>query len=445
MPMMTVKHRMYLQAKKGLSKLKASAAAKWKHRFGTNEDEDIDDLPEFAQMAQQEARLGVLYIFGNGTSINSSFGSVMLEGIGGVVGGSLGTAGGFGDDTGLKFASSGVKMGMLAPVEIAKMAEDKGSEIGKGDSLWVVIRNKLEELAKKVWDKIKEKLHYKKEGWGMYVKILKTICASFASRIWSEAAPLSGALDIAKGITTGGYALIQRIDNAIVMNNTSWISGGHTEVILQALQRAMAQSMGEGFWKALKGGLGIGLEAVTAGAGKLASMLAGFVEVIYKVCWRLWENSIIKDFLEDAKYYWERKDTDGLHTDGDAFTAWFNNYALSAPVIAATALNSGFCGSAWEWLNLYTGDGLHNQQGQFAKGTAYLNRLRPYAAWYQKQTGVYFHSSNGHVDKVLKAAKDRTIKYTGMMAQSNQEKKDKKPKRYKPWSARDAAWDLMTS
>ncbi|MEM7213564.1 MAG: hypothetical protein AAF479_17055 [Pseudomonadota bacterium] len=80
-------------------------------------------------------------------------------------------------------------MGMLAPVEIAKMAEDKGSELGKGDSLWIVIRNKLEELAKKVWDKIKEKLYYKKAGWGMYVKILKTICASFASRIWSEAAP----------------------------------------------------------------------------------------------------------------------------------------------------------------------------------------------------------------------------------------------------------------
>ncbi|MEM7213565.1 MAG: hypothetical protein AAF479_17060 [Pseudomonadota bacterium] len=102
MPMMTVKHRMYLQAKKGLSRLKASAAAKWKHRFGSNEDGDIDDLPEFAQVAQQEARLGVLYIFGNGTYLNSSFGSVMLEGVGGVIGGSLGASGGFQGDLGQK-------------------------------------------------------------------------------------------------------------------------------------------------------------------------------------------------------------------------------------------------------------------------------------------------------------------------------------------------------
>ncbi len=439
------------KVKKWFSSKGRAIKSGFRHRFGRKADGDIEDLPEFASEAQAHARKGILYLFGCGTAVDGSLASVIIDGSLGAVAGGYGADGSINGDMASKWTSSAVKAGAQLPVQLFKVLEDKGPDgfyaaqrdaAKAGDVL--TLSRTLETIAKKCKDKVEEKLNYKKEGIPFWTQIVKKLCLSFASRIASELTPLSGIADITKGVLEGGYAAVRRIDAAIARRNTSWLVGGHTEQILDALERAMHQSMGEGALRVLKGGLGVGLETVTAGAGKIASLVMGFVEMVYKIVWRLKELSIIEDFLADAKHYWtEAKSGAGLHDDGDAFAAWYGQYATSAPVIACTTLNSGICGSAWEYLNLYSGDGLVATQAQFDKGTSYLNRLRPYAAWYQKKSGVFFHSTDPIVEKILKAAKDRTIKYTGMEAERKVD--GKKTKFYKKPTVGEWLWDLGTS
>ena len=435
-----------------------------KHHFGKNKDGAESDMSEFMQKEMAHARLGVLYLFGTGTYSDSSFASVCLEGIGGAMAGGMGVQASATANVGQKAVANTLKFGTTGAVEIAKIREDKWNDVRKGkseDELKAAgaLQKALEDLEKKVQEKIQEKLGWNRDGVGTYTQIIKSVVSNFVSIIIKEATqqsiPLSGFFDIAKGVTEGGYSIVRRIDAAMVRNNTSFVSGGHTEAMLDALERAMWQSAGEGALRTLKGSLNVGL-TLTAGsvAGGLASLIVGIAEAIYKIIWRLIEMQAINEFIEDAKGYWAIHKTAAFHEDGEAFTEWYRDYALRAPVIACATLNSGICGSAWHYLNLYSGDGLTDQQAQFNKGSGYLERLRPYAQWYQKRSGVYFSSTNAHVKDILKAAKDRGAKLTGMEAETRkitgvkdgQRVYDKKGtvKHRTPASFGSAAWDILT-
>lgn len=382
-------------------------AAKWlkKTAKGTN-NVDESEIGWEGEMAH--ARLGMLYIFGN-ARVEPSLLSVWLSGTADMVAGSLSTIGGFEKSEGLKLGGAISKSVSYPITKIEGYAEDaywkSEQELKKKPeerTLMTKIKDALKEFFKNLWAKLTEKVQTDP---GLYFGLIKTVIGAFASMIAKALSPLGDALTIAKGAAQAIKAAWNRVDSWIASRHISFIKG-HPTIIIDALNRCMVYSLGEGLWNVLKGSLSIGLEGVMAGAGKIAKLIMAAVEMLTKIIWRIVETVTIDKFCAEAKRYFQNRADVPFHEDQEGFARWFRKYAMAAPIIGVVALNCGYCGGPMHYLNMFNDTGEVITSSQFLKGTSFLSRLKQYGADYQSKAGFTFMSDDKVVNGALKAAKD---------------------------------------
>lgn len=275
------------------------------------------------------ARLSILYLFSNAT-VNESLVSVALEGCGKLVGGGIGIGGAVAKEVGDKGGALAAKLGKAhvdvsayGGTEIVKVYEDKFPETkaklglaGKQLEAANEADKVLQKVGEAVGKKIAEKLDLGKEGLPNWIKILKKMSGFFAGFIASEAGVVKDVMKFGKGVWKVGETAVHCYDRWQANKIVNWNSG-HTKVILNSVDVAMAQNAGEGLWHVLASGGAMTATLLGGVGGAVAKLVLGFVECVTKFLFRLIETIRIRKFIEECKKHWQAASAakDAIHMD----------------------------------------------------------------------------------------------------------------------------------
>jgi len=395
----------------------------------------------FMEPALINSRLGALYLFGHMDCDDSIF-KVVLHGAIDLTTASLDYAGGD-SNVAMGRASSALGKGKDAAGTAADKIEAKlratsagGTTVGSQQLLganvapptdgrlrqaFEKIKATLYEYAQKIWDAIRAQIAGARQkfadmladpsGTALAVLpgMLRKLCDLLAGKFLAAAAPFIGAgLDIAKGVAN-------TIDSGVTKFK-EWLSGrdvvllaGHPGTIVQAIRRAMWFSVGEGLYDTLKGGLKLGMEFATYGAGVIASLIVSIVEALVTTIWRVIEIIRMRGFFKQAAQYWEaRNEASALHTRPIAFNNWFKSYAVDMPALSVLALNSGVCGDKMHFLKMFKDDNAVISQATFSAGCKYVDELKVWGSKFLGDAGYSFSSEDPVVTGLLKLAQSHT-------------------------------------
>ncbi|MFC4729748.1 hypothetical protein [Coralloluteibacterium thermophilus] len=389
---------------------------------------------EFMAPALVNARLGVLYLFGNLDCDDSVF-KLVLHGAMDVTTSTLSLPSVDGDaaKTASKvIGNARMPVGLVAEKLESKLREQSGrkkvvssSQLGTAASppptdpllrrAWEFIRSKVQDFAERMWKLICEKLTALQNKiktmaanpsdalLGTMPKLLRALCDQLVGQFLKTAAPfISGGLDIAKGVAStldAGYTKFREwLDSRDVA-----LMAGHATTIVQAIRRAMWFSVGEGLYDTLKGTAKLAVDAAAAGASALMGIIISICEIVAKTIWRIVEVLRIRGFLSQAQAYWEiRNESNALHHRPIAFNAWFKSNALTLPALSVLALNSGVVGDKMHFLKMFKDDDTVMSQSAFNAGCTYLDGLKVWGSDYLEDAGFSFSSRDKVVEGLLK-------------------------------------------
>jgi hypothetical protein len=378
----------------------------------------------FMAPALVNARLGVVYLFSHAAIDNSIF-KIVLDGAFDLTKDTLGS---LEDVTGADTASK-VLTGAKAPAGMAAakaeaaigarkvvasdklLSDSKPPTEGRLRRAWEWMRNKLEEVARKIWATVQEKYAAMKADPGgtaldVLPGMLRKLFDFLAGQFIKAVAPvLGGALDLAKGIGNTIDAGVTKFREWLAGRNVELLVG-HPGTIVEAIRRAMWLSVGEGLYDTLKGGAKLGVEIASMGsAGMILGVVTSVLEALVKTIWRLVEVIVMRSFFTQSKMHWEsRMERSSLHTQPIAFNNWFKKYAIAIPALSVLALNSGICGDKMHFLAMYKADTSIVTQAEFDAGVRYVDSLKSWGSEYLGDAGFAFSSTDPVVTGLLKLA-----------------------------------------
>lgn len=372
------------------------------------------DIPAFMDAGMENARLGIIYVFGNCRLDRDIFG-IVLEGGLSVTGAGLD----FGDLTNpTKHIQTGYSASKKVYVQGKSLLEarETSSDPSQSGQKKTIIEA-LTAFVKKFLDGLKKAIKGidLRDAIAFVVGKTKALIKVLTDTFLKAVAPfISGGIDIAKGVAKTVLAAADLIKSWWQGKGVEILSG-HPATIVQALRGAMARSLFAGLYETLKGAASLGLDiagAVGAGVATVASritdMVLSMIEALSKMVVRLVETFCMWAFCKKAHENWEmRDDPRALHKDPNRFNHWYKSYAVPFPAIAALTLNSRLCGDKMRFLRLMKDDDTVVSQSQFDKGCVFVDGLKSYAADYLHDSGFDFKSSDPIVKNAIVAAKDR--------------------------------------
>ena len=339
---------------------------------------------------QENARLGVLYLFGNLDPIPNIL-SVAVEGI-------------------LGIASQGMTNGGKATVDAIKTTATTLSSVGEkvvmGNShagateSVSAFRKWAEGLLKKLIAEIKIKFKEPK----FIVGSLKGLINAFVRLFAKEVAPfVKGVMDMVKGLAKAAPLIVTKIQTWWRSREVTLIEG-HPTLMVNSIKRAMTLGIFEGLYIAIKGAVDIAITSITAGAAALVKVVIAFAEAAVKIVWRMFELIRIDDFCSKCRRAFAgRNAASALHKNPAAFTKMYKKYAMAVPVIAALTLNSGICGDKMRFIQLFNGDGSVISQSSFDSGVAMIDGLKPFAGQLLRNMGFGLVVKKGSEEALVKA------------------------------------------
>ncbi len=372
---------------------------------GGDTDTAFGAVPDFMHADLVNARLGVLYLFGN-MDVDSNLFNVVLEGGLSAAGGVLGYAGASTESGGLgnaaaSIASTNLTTAMIPGSVILNAAEGAAYETRVSPEVRGVaqrVKAWLTQLAEKVWTTMKEKFG----DIALTLSAVKNLVNICMGVFFKAAAPfVSGAMSTAKG-------LVNVIDAAFVRFR-AWLQGrkvelakGHPTVVISSIKQAMTLSLFQGLYQTLKGVGDMAMTTLSAGASMIVNVIVALGEMLIKVIWRLVEISHMDKVFQQAAAYWRNRDAnDALHKRPFAFNAWFREAALRNPALSILTLNSGICGDKMIYLSMFTDGGREISKGEFEAGVRFVDNLKPWGAEYLGNCGYTFRSSSEMVGKLI--------------------------------------------
>ncbi|MEM9784599.1 MAG: hypothetical protein AAF899_19285 [Pseudomonadota bacterium] len=372
---------------------------------------DETELSQFMQGEMQKSREGVLYIFGK-TKVDGKFGSLFL---GSILDTSNSYMKGVGSLEGISALSTTATVGGIAKIPLSegvKYAEKQGGakykfpKDQKGDeteakTVWQKIWNAISETAKWLWDKLVGSVLADP---GNYGKALQAIIKFVVSEVTTAAIPLSGIFDVVSGTASAIKAGITKLMAWVEGKSIAFIKGYPTAV-MDAINTAMNRSIGAGLYKAVKGGVQIGVDSIAVGAGALVKAIATALELLYQVVQRIAEIELTKNFCYEASVHWKARATSGFTKDPESFGNWMKKYCNRVPALAAVAMNCGYCGSPAQYIAMFDAKGEVLNKSGYLAGVQTLARLKKFGADYLNDVGLQFYSDDPVVNGALKAAK----------------------------------------
>ncbi|MET0328374.1 MAG: hypothetical protein ABW163_06355 [Luteimonas sp.] len=403
---------------------------------GAGDTDAVYGAQDFMAPAYINARLGVLYLFGNLDCDDSVF-KLVLQGAVDVTTSTLSLPSVERDATekATKYLEKAAKPAtMIAEKLEAKLRETSGRKVVTSTQLgnavapppptdpllrraWDAIRTKVQEYAEKIWNAICKKLaDLRKKVEGMIEDpagallatapgLLRKLVDSLVGQFLKTAAPfIAGGLDVARGVAMtldAGYTKFREWMDARDVE----LMAGHASTIVQAIRRAMWFSVGEGLYETVKGAAKLGVDVAAAGASALMGIIISICETVAKTAWRVVEVLRIRGFLREANVHWTlRGQSGGLHERPIAFNTWFKSHTLALPVLSVMALNSGIVGDKMHFLKMYKDDDSIVSQSSFDAGVSYVDGLKVWGSGYLEDTGFSFSSDDKLVSGLLKLA-----------------------------------------
>jgi len=276
-------------------------------------------------------------------------------------------------------------------------------------------------------------------AWTISGTIVSKIVRFVVGKCLESAAPIiGGAMDIGGGLMKTIKAAKERIGTWLLRRKIN-INPGHPELLANAIESNMSQGIFSGLWTILKGVAATALAVFLPGAGNLVAALVTGIEWMIKFLWRMWEQSKINKFLQEARVlfgdekrlalqktvamrhddpnfnltYTSGRDRDGnirggrvqLHpetdkskggiiTDLPRFKAFYEKGCNASPLIPMLTLNSGICGSLMVMLKMFddTGDVVTQETWNTAEN--YFTRLKQYGRSYLGDAGFEFRAAD---------------------------------------------------
>jgi hypothetical protein len=411
---------------------------------GADTDAAFGGGPLAFQERALNARLGVLYLFGN-LEVETSIWPMIAEGLAGVLSNTLNYAGikagsgGLGNEaanalgtaqgyiqptaTQTKDAATAGKLPTKTPMQqpvYINTPPPLPPRPARGAPVDPTLLMKIRQSVTALWNKVVEFFRARFTGMDVVRHIAvqsQAIIGTIVSAVAENAAPfLSAGIDMTKGI-------LKMADVAHASLSNWWtgrhvvVAAGHPTTVVSSIHSAMRRSGFEGLWQFSKGAANAGVSSVTMGAGALVNLFAALFEAIVRIIYRLVESSKISDFLADARTHWAaRANGDALAKRPAAFARWFADHALTVPTLGILTLNSGICGDKMVYLSMFThgdtlrGIGLSDDAAQaahaagkdlefaaalqhFQAGTKMLDDLKGWGADYLMGSGFQFRST----------------------------------------------------
>jgi hypothetical protein len=413
---------------------------------GADTDAAFGGGPLAFQERALNARLGVLYLFGN-VEVETSIWPMIAEGVAGVLSNTLNYAGIKADSGGLgnQVANSlNTAQGQIQPtLTQAKDVATAGKLAAKTPMQQPVYVKtappvpprpvrvtapvpdpsflmKLREGVTALWNKVVAFFRARFTGLDVLRHLAiqsQAIIGTIVSAVAENAAPfLSAGIDMTKGILKMADVAHARLSEWWTGRNVV-VAPGHPTTVLGSINCAMARSGFEGLWQFSKGAANAGVSTVTMGAGALLNLFAALFEAIVRIVLRLIESGKISSFLTEARTHWTaRANGDALVRRPAAFARWFADNALMVPALGILTLNSGICGDKMVYLSMYTqgttlrGVGLSDDEKEaaiaagkdlefeaaiqhFRAGTRMLDDMKGWGADYLMNSGFQFRST----------------------------------------------------
>jgi hypothetical protein len=198
------------------------------------------------------------------------------------------------------------------------------------------------------------------------------------------------------------------------------IANGHPAAIMQSIRHAMNVSLGDGLATTISGAGRLTGEVLSAGAGKIVSMVLKMVESLIRAFVKIVEIEQLNQFIREAKQQWEKRDAaDALHKRESAFDKWYRGNAMTLPIISVLSLNSGLAGDKTQFLaGLSTNRDADFQK--FAEGAAHVDSLKAWGVSYLNNVRINLSGIDAQANGYLAIAKghipDRTLLQSGWQA-----------------------------
>ena len=364
------------------------------------------DLPAFMESGMENARLGIIYMFGNSQLDRDIFG-IVLEGGLGVTGSAL-------DFKDLPNPTDGIQAGYNVSKKVyvkgRELLEARSKSSGAESGQKKTIMQALEAFVKKILDGLKNAIKGidLRDAIAFVIGKTKALIKVLTETFLAAAAPfISGGIDIARGVAKAVLGAADLIKSWWQGRGVEILSG-HPATIVQALRGAMTRSLFQGLYETLKGAGKLGLDIAFAAAGSIAGLVLGIVEALSKMVIRLVETFCMAAFCKKAHENWVmRDDPRALHRNPTRFNHWYKSYAIPFPAIAALTLNSRLCGDKMRFLRVMNDEDVVVSQSQFDKGCAFVDGLKHYATGYLNDSGFDFKSSDPIIKNAIATAKDR--------------------------------------
>jgi hypothetical protein len=355
------------------------------------------------------SRLGVVYLFSH-TSVNPKLFNVILEGGLAIAGSAISYAGVGTSDGGLgntsaKAAAVSMPIAMIVGNDIIDGAWSGSQQHivqpairGKLESLAAAIRRWFTEFANGLIETIGAKFTCEIPG-ALITRLTTSICNIVLDV--TSAGIVSGAVDTFKGTIATADAAITKIKSWYSARNVEFASG-HPTTVVDAINRGMMMSLGEGMWQLLKGIANIGVAFGSAGAGLIMGIVIAAAEMFAKILYRLYEVSHMRTFFQQAAEHWRNKDDpNALHMRPFAFARWYRKFVLNSPALAILTLNSGVCGDKMIYLSMFRDTDTPIKPEEFMAGARHLDSLKVWGVDYLKAAGFSFRGNDEMSGKLL--------------------------------------------
>jgi|GEM_PF-1848120 hypothetical protein len=356
-------------------------------------------IPDFMSEGMINARLGILYLFGNLVCDEGKY-RIITNGLIDMAGKGAGTVG-----KAVKRTTEAAKCFTPYP---AGSAEQAATRQRVSSALKGVAASVTQAVFTQLANGDDDGEGSKTEAiWNAIPGGLQTVCDHIAEKVMDEMSPfLANGVSATQGLVSAIKAGGDRFVVYARGKGVALVPGVPTTTI-DGIKRGMDLSLGGEVYNVLKGGTALALEGLTAGlAGAIVGIAFSAIEVLVAFAKKVHDFYRIRLFLTDAKAMWLQRDKPtSLHRQPYAFNRWYRKTAMRVPVIPVLTLNSGLCGDKMRILCMFSNEGEVITQEAFNKGVAYIDKLKEWGASYLADGAYTFTSAEKLVAESIKPAK----------------------------------------
>jgi len=170
---------------------------------------------------------------------------------------------------------------------------------------------------------------------------------------------------------------------------------GVPTTVVKGITQAMTRTALGNTYQAVRGAVSIAMKAATGLAQAVVDMVAQSIEILANAVWKVYEVLRLNQFCTEAKYHWETRGSAlPWHMKINEFNAWYGDAVRHVPCIAAITLKSGLCGDSMHFLRMIDDSGSVLSEADYAAGMEYMDALKKAGEGYLSGIGYGFASQS---------------------------------------------------